>query len=104
MKVIWTKFAIDNLMAIFEYYNEVANHKIASKIRDGLILESRRLLKNYESYQKELSLTRKGEGHRYLVKDNYKLIYKIIGDEIVITDVFDTRQNPSKINNPTRKL
>lgn len=104
MKVTWTKFAIDNLMAIFEFYNEVANHKIASKIRDGLILESRRLLKNPESYQKELSLTRKDEGHRYLVKDNYKLIYKIIGDEIVITDVFDTRQNPSKINNPQRKL
>ena len=96
MKVTWTEFAINNLRAIFDYYNEVANHKIASKIRDGLILESRRLLKNHESYQTELSLIRKNEVHRYLVKDNYKLIYKIMDAEIIITDVFDTRQNPSK--------
>ena len=104
MKVTWTEFAINNLRAIFDYYNEVANRKIASKIRDGLILESRRLLKNHESYQTELSLIRKNELHRYLVKDNYKLIYRIIDAEIIITDVFDTRQNPSKINDPKRKL
>lgn len=103
MKVTWTKFAIENLKAIFDYYSEVANKRVASKIRDGLILESRRLLKNYYSFQKEELLVRKKEEHRYLVKDNYKLIYKVIDNEIIITDVFDTRQHPDKMNNENRK-
>ncbi len=42
------------------------------------------------------------EGHRYLVDGNYKIIYKKISEGILITDVFDTRQDPKKINNPKR--
>lgn len=36
-------------------------------------------------------------GHRYIVNDNYKIIYKIQIDKLYITDVFDTRQDPDKI-------
>jgi hypothetical protein len=39
------------------------------------------------------------EGHRYLVKGNYKIIYKEIQEGLLITDVFDSRQDPIKINN-----
>jgi hypothetical protein len=44
-----------------------------------------------------------GEGHRYLIESNYKIIYKEVPEGILITDVFDTRQDPAKINNPKRK-
>jgi hypothetical protein len=44
-----------------------------------------------------------GEGHRYLIESNYKIIYKEVPEGILITDVFDTRQDPTKINNPKRK-
>jgi plasmid stabilization system protein ParE len=37
------------------------------------------------------------EGHRYLVSGNYKIIYKEVNEGILITDVFDTRQDPQKI-------
>jgi len=50
-----------------------------------------------------LNLRRLNQGHRYLVRGNYKIIYKEIPDGILITDVFDTRQDPVKINKPGRK-
>lgn len=96
MRIVWANFAIENLGSIFEYYNEVAGFKIATGIRDGLINESVRLLDNPESGQIELSV-QSSEEYRYLLKDNYKLIYKINGNDIIITDVFDTRQNPKGI-------
>ncbi len=32
-----------------------------------------------------------------MVTGNYKVIYKFVKDEIRIVDIFDTRQNPLKI-------
>jgi len=43
------------------------------------------------------------EEHRYLVNNNYKIIYKKVEEGVLITNVFDTRQDPIKINNPKRK-
>ena len=41
-----------------------------------------------------------GKGFRYLVEGNYKIVYKYFSDkkEILIVTVFDTRQNPKKMN------
>lgn len=35
--------------------------------------------------------------HRYLVQGNYKIIYRIKGKVIYVTDIFDTRQDPKKM-------
>ena len=42
------------------------------------------------------------ENHRYLVNGNYKLIYRVSHNEVIINDVFDARQNPAKINDEKR--
>ena len=44
-----------------------------------------------------------GEEHRYLVDGNYKIIYKRVKEGILITDIFDTRQDPAKIADNNRK-
>jgi len=49
------------------------------------------------SGQIEGNLQKLGEDHRYLVEGNYKIIYKKVKEGILITDVFDTRQDPVKI-------
>lgn len=38
-------------------------------------------------------------GYRYLVEGNYKIVYKVYNEEkeILISTVFDTRQNPTKL-------
>lgn len=56
-------------------------------------------LENYpELGQVETNLESEGKGHRYLlVKPIYKLIYLISRPFILITDIFDTRQDPEKM-------
>jgi len=48
---------------------------------------------------KEETLQQLGEKHRYLVRGKYKIIYKKVEEGILLTDVFDTRQDPVKLNN-----
>jgi len=35
--------------------------------------------------------------HRRIVEGNYKIIYRIHGDTVYVTDIFDSRQNPIKM-------
>ena len=51
----------------------------------------------------EKSLEQLESSHRYLVENNYKIIYRKVKEGILITDVFDSRQDPVKINDPRRK-
>lgn len=59
--------------------------------------------KNPLAGQIESTLEQIGEGHRYIIEGNYKIIYKKVREGILITDVFDTRQDPKKISDPRRK-
>lgn len=103
MKIIWTDFAIENLKEIFDYYSSKTSKKVAHKIRKQIFEPTKQLLKNPELGQKELNLEKLKQNHRYLVSGNYKVIYKIFENEIIVEDGFDTRQNPGKMNDKNRK-
>ncbi|WP_313099216.1 type II toxin-antitoxin system RelE/ParE family toxin [Epilithonimonas sp.] len=97
MKIIWTDFAIQNLKDIFDYYSKNANKKVAHKISKQILASTKQLIQNPESGQTELNLEKLNQKYRYLVVGNYKVIYNFLQDEIRIVDIFDTRQNPLKI-------
>ena len=97
MKVIWTDFASNSLFEIFQYYKEAGNENVAQRIIFKIFRATRQLLKHPLSGQIETNLQRLGEDHRYLIEGNYKIIYKRVKEGILITDVFDTRQDPIKI-------
>jgi len=103
MKIIWSDFASQTLKEIFDYYKEIANISIARKIKSDIFSSTKTLLKHPNSGQIELSLENLNEGHRYLIESNYKIVYKQVAEGIFITDVFDCRQDPIKINDETRK-
>lgn len=103
MKIIWSDFASETLKDIYNYYKEVANENIAIKIKKSVFTSTRQLIKHPNSGQLEENLKKLNEGHRYLVAGNYKIIYKYVREGILITDVFDSRQDPKKINIPKRK-
>jgi plasmid stabilization system protein ParE len=103
MKIIWSDFASKTLREIYIYYKEVANKKTAKDIKNGIFEAANLLVSQPDLGQLELTLEKLGEGHRYLVRDNYKIIYKKVAEGIFITDVFDTRQDPQKINDKKRK-
>ncbi|WP_326984542.1 type II toxin-antitoxin system RelE/ParE family toxin [Chryseobacterium sp. MYb264] len=94
MNIIWTDFAIENLKCIFDYYANKVNRKVAHKIRKQILDSTKQLIQNPKSGQIELCLEKLNQQHRYILSSNYKIIYKIDSDCIVINDIFDTRQNP----------
>jgi plasmid stabilization system protein ParE len=100
LEVYWTQFAEDKLTDIFEYYNFNAGVKVAQKLVNGIIDESLKLSKNPFIGQKEDFLIDRIQEYRYLVFKNYKIIYWVdeINKMILVSHVFDTRQNPIKIN------
>ncbi len=103
MIIIWTDFAVSTLTDIFIYYKEVAGEKVAKKIKSNIFKATKQLLKHPYSGQIEPILEVLKKEHRYLIISNFKIIYLLVDEGILITDVFDTRQEPSKINNPNRK-
>lgn len=96
-EILWSDFATESLNDIFDYYKLKANRKVANKIKRQILHSTRQLLKNPESGQIEYYLKGQKQNYRYLVNGNYKIIYRIENDKIHINDVFDTRQNPTKI-------
>ena len=103
MKVIWTDFASTTLKDIFHYHKEVAGKNIAQEVKNKIFNSTKQLIKYPTSGQIEDSLKQLEEGHRYLIVGDYKVIYKGVEEGILITDIFDTRQDPLKINDPKRK-
>ena len=97
MKVFWTKSALNSLSEIFKYYKENVNSAVAINIKDSIFASAKQLEKHSLSGQIEDLLIDLSENHRYLVRGNYKIIYKVYKGKIYITDVFDTRQNPDKV-------
>ena len=97
MKVVISQKAQTDLTNILEYYKRKGLLKYGRKVRARIILKSMRLKEFPQLGQIEESLVELNMGHRYLVEDNYKIIYRIIEDHVLITNVFDTRQDPSKM-------
>jgi plasmid stabilization system protein ParE len=100
LEVYWTQFAEDKLTDIFEYYHFNAGVKVAQNLVNGIIDESLKLRTNPFIGQKEDLLLNRVQEYRYLVFNNYKIIYWIddINKMIFVSHVFDTRQNPIKID------
>ena len=97
MKVLWTKFALASLRDIYIFYKDKASIAVANRIRDEVLTSSDQLEHHALSGQIEGSLEVLKESHRYILRGQYKIIYRINNGKVYITDVFDTRQNPEKI-------
>ncbi|WP_299015804.1 type II toxin-antitoxin system RelE/ParE family toxin [uncultured Polaribacter sp.] len=96
LNIFWTKFAQDELKEIYKYFKRKAGIKVSKKIVKEIYNAALILEKQPELGQIEELLKKRKEGFRYLVHKNYKLIYWINFEknQVEITDVFDTRQNP----------
>jgi plasmid stabilization system protein ParE len=103
MKILWSDFSTEMLLEIYNYYKEKASPTIAKDIKNEIFTATKQLKKHPSSGQVELNLERLNEGHRYLVKGNFKIIYNEVPEGLLITDIFDTRQDPIKLNDENRK-
>jgi plasmid stabilization system protein ParE len=99
LKVYWLQFAEDKLSDIYSYHKMKAGKKIAEKLITGIVDSTINLEEQPEIGQREFSLKKRKEEFRYLVFKNYKIVYWINykAGIIEIANVFNTRQDPSKI-------
>lgn len=101
LEVYWTQFAEDKLLDIFNYYMFKAGINVAEKITDTIIDETIRLGTHPEIGIRENLLSDRVQEFRYLITGNYKILYYVNAKakRVVIANVYDTRQNPIKIEN-----
>ena len=97
MKISITKRAQTKLDEIYIYYAELGYGIKGRKIRAAILKRTLSLKTSPEMGQVDEHLRKKGRIRRYLVEKNYKILYRIEGKKIYITDIFDTRQNPDKM-------
>ena len=100
LEIYWLELAENKLEDIFGYYLVKTNKKVAEKLVDGIVDTTIGIEKQPEIGQIEISLKHRKQEFRYLVFKNYKIIYWVNYDfnRIEIANVFDTRQDPGKIN------
>ena len=90
VRVFWTKRASQCLERIYQYHLTFSQQGAAT-VREE-ILQTVSALQFTKQYQvDELNLN-----FRRMVVRNYKIMYNVKGNEVYITNIFDTRQDPSK--------
>lgn len=99
LEVFWSSFAKNKLEDIFEYYKFKASLKVANKIVNGIVNQTIDLNKTPRIGQIEEVFKDDEREFRYLVYTNYKIVYfiNLKTNQIIIANVFDTRQNPKKM-------
>jgi plasmid stabilization system protein ParE len=86
----WSKRASKSLESIFNYYFQLSEQS-AERIRKE-ILKTVSTLRFVEQYQVDELNTE----YRRMIVRHYKIIYKVKNKRVLILNIFDTRQDPSK--------
>ncbi len=100
LRVFWLQLAEDKLDDIYRYYKIKAGKRTAKKIVIGIVDQTVGLAKQPEMGQVEIGLSHRKIEYRYLVYTNYKIVYwiNLATSRIEIANIFDTRQDPNKMN------
>ena len=90
--VYWSRRALGNLASIHEYWSDVASEQIAERLTSQL-LDSVERLRDFP-LSGRIVLESEGSDHREVIAGNYRVVYRLVGDETVhIVMVVDGRQD-----------
>jgi len=95
-EVVWTAKAFKDLISI---YNLIAKDSkpAAKKVVESILNREEQLKSQPATGTIQRGLKLKKE-YRFLIQSHYKIIYREGKTNIYVIKVFDTRQNPKKIN------
>ena len=97
MNIEWTLEAKKDLKKIYKFYTKHFSKELAQKIKTQALSKVKTLELGTELGQEEELLKHLKQGHRYLISNHNKIIYKVEDNTAYITHVFDTRQDPEKL-------
>jgi plasmid stabilization system protein ParE len=98
MKLVYTEQAIASLQECLDFFPAEVPAQKVNEVRDRILAKADKLLESPYMGQHEEYLDHLGQSHRRVIEGHYKIIYKVEGELIIITDIFDSRQDPSKMN------
>ncbi|MCK9269165.1 MAG: type II toxin-antitoxin system RelE/ParE family toxin [Bacteroidales bacterium] len=96
LPIRWDGLAKKHLDSIFEFIAKDST-TAARKVKKELIKLAHSLDDFPKKYSIEEFLTDESKNYRSVSKWNYKIIYEITDDCLIIVDVFQTSQHPSKM-------
>ena len=97
MIVVYTESSFQSLEEITDILLKHYSVKKVNSIRVKILDKAERLKLFSEQGQIEPNLISLDKKHRYILEKHTKIIYRIINDTVIVTDFFDTRQNPKKM-------
>lgn len=97
MKLVYTEQSLVSLEETLAFIAQKVSLEKLIEIRDRILDKADTLLEQPLIGQKEPLLEHLGLGHRRIVESHCKIIYKVVGEYIYITDIFDSRQDPDKM-------
>ena len=89
-RLIWSVEARNSRKSIFEYWNNRNKSKAYSNKLNLLFNANLQIILKLP----EFGLPTKNEVDKYIIVSHFEIIYKITKEEIVVIDIWDTRQNP----------
>ena len=97
MKLIYTEQALFGLEEALEFIAPKVTQEKLLEIRDRILDKVDTLLLHPLQGQKEPYLEHLDLGHRRVIENHYKIIYRLMDEYVYITDIFDSRQDPDKM-------
>ena len=97
MKVIVLPSAKERLRSIIAYYRDLAGPRVAARLKHRLLARLRDLQRAPRAWPLEEYLEHEGKQHRKLLEGDYKIIYWIDQDMVIVTDFFDGRRDPKEM-------
>ena len=99
MKVIYTDQSHDSLADLSDFLLEKQGWTLEKllELRARILEKADNLKTTYNHYQQEEYLEHLGKNHKRAIEGHVKIIYRVEGRLIYVTDFFDTRQDPAKM-------
>lgn len=97
MKLIYSDYAIAHMMESIEVTCAQLSPEKRDVIADRVFAEAERLMMHPHAGQVEIYMDDRAHQYRRLVVGNFKIIYRIDGEWIRVTDIFDARQDPRRM-------
>lgn len=97
MKLVYTEQSLVSLEETLAFIAPNVSREKLIEIRNRILDKADTLLQQPLIGQKEPLLEHLGSGHRRIVEGHCKIIYKVVGEYIYITDIFDSSQDPEKM-------
>ncbi len=96
LEVIYSTEALEDFSAILSYYTTFISYTIAENIETG-ILSHISLISENPGIGHNDRFTKRAD-YFVFVSVNYKIVYLVESDKVYIIRIFDSRQDPSKLN------